>query len=132
MPSRGFAKSRHLMPSRGFAKSNDWKSQIAGENQRNLHCQHTLMMCLYFKNTYFYLRSYYIYWYEITFFFYITNNPQKYIYIYMRVSWKVHRLKILQVDDCWWVFYQWDTSTSTLIEEVCGSQERLCWKINIH
>ena len=32
------------------------------------------------------------------------------------------------VDD---FFYQWDLSNATPIEEVCGPQKELCWKINV-
>ena len=51
-----------------------------------------------------------------------------------RAGWKVVRLKnsyddiISTVDD---FLDQWDPSIAAPIEEVCGAQGRLCWKINL-
>ena len=50
----------------------------------------------------------------------------------MGEGWKVHKMKssfdnhITAIDD---FFDQWDPSTVTSIEEVCGPQGGLCWKI---
>ena len=43
------------------------------------------------------------------------------------VGRKVHDIPIFAVD----AFDQKDPSTATSIEEVCGPQGRLCWKINL-
>ena len=63
----------------------------------------------------------------------VLGSVKVYIYIltYIRVDWKFLRLKsayediISAVDD---VFYHWDISTATLMEEVCGPQGELYLK----
>ena len=47
--------------------------------------------------------------------------------IIIYINWKVHVI-ISTVNN---FFYQWDASTATSMDDVCGLQRRLCWKIKL-
>ena len=50
--------------------------------------------------------------------------------IYLLIQWWAEKF-ILWCYIYWWLFVQWDPSTAILVEEVCGPQIGLCWKLNL-